>query len=468
MEYEVLLVEPDFPYPTKSKNQANGVHKNFVPVGLLKLGAYYKSLGSKVRLVRGEKSKAELEFDSPNLILVSSIFTYWSSYVWNAIKHYRILFPESIIILGGIYSTLHHNKKCFKKKLKDYDVECHVGLHAEAEQFYPDYSLLESEIDHHVTHAMRGCIRRCKFCGVWKIEPVLQYKTSEELQKEIVSVGKNKVIFFDNNFLANENVEQILEDLRLLKVNSRPIIFESQSGFDGRLLENNPNLAKLLKEARFHNVRIAWDNSFSDYPSIKKQINYLVTAGYKARDIYVFMIYDFDEPYDEMLKKLNCCKKLGVQISDCRYRPLEATKDNYNSAKFRKGQTKEEYYIHTQAGWTDQKIRDFRKRVRQHNIWVRYAKDKGRPYSNEMEKWSYRHNTYKFFKLGRPPSWEVIKESKILRNRLTNMKRIKTYCEKNKITHIDLSGLSENEIDDEIGRMIDIISENRGQLQSSD
>jgi len=71
MKYEVLLVEPDFPNPSKSKNKANGIHKNFVPVGLLKLGAYYKSLGREVRLVRGNKSKEELELDSPNLILVT-------------------------------------------------------------------------------------------------------------------------------------------------------------------------------------------------------------------------------------------------------------------------------------------------------------------------------------------------------------------------------------------------------------
>jgi hypothetical protein len=465
MKYEVLLVEPDFPYPAKSKNKANGIHKNFVPVGLLKLGAYYKSLGSEVRLVRGNKSKRELEFDGPNLILVTSIFTYWSSYVWNAIKHYRILFPESRIILGGIYSTLHHNKEYFKQKLRNYDVECHYGLHIEAEKFYPDYSLLGSEVDHHVTHAMRGCIRRCKFCGVWKIEPTLHYKTSEELQKEIISIGKNRVIFFDNNFLANKNVEQILKMLNMLKVNGRPIIFESQSGFDGRLLENNPKVAALLKEARFHNVRIAWDNSFSDYPSIKKQIDYLVTAGYKAKDIYIFMIYDFDVPYDEMLKKLNYCKKLGVQISDCRYRPLESTEDNYNPAKFREGQTKEEYYIHTQTGWTDQKIRDFRKRVRQHNIWIRYAKDKGHSYDKRMERWSDIHNIYKFFKMGRPPGWEIIEKSNTLKNRITMMKRIKTYCKKNEIIYINLSCLYENKIDNELKKILDTISENGKQFQ---
>ena len=39
----VLLVEPDFPYPSKSKNKADHIHKNFVPIGLLKFGSFYKA-----------------------------------------------------------------------------------------------------------------------------------------------------------------------------------------------------------------------------------------------------------------------------------------------------------------------------------------------------------------------------------------------------------------------------------------
>ena len=84
-----------------------------------------------------------------------------------------------------------------------------------------------------------------------------------------------------------------------------------------------------------------------------------------------------------------------------------------------------------------------------------------------MERWSYRHNTYKFFNLGRPPSWGIIEKSDTLKNRITKMKRIKTYCEKNKITDLDLSGFSENEIDDEINKILSNISEN-GELTNRD
>ena len=450
----VLLVEPNFPYPSKSRNRANQVHKNFVPIGLLKLGSCYKSHGDRVKLVRGNQPKEEFRKFEPSLVLVTSIFTYWSKYVWDAVEHYRTLFSKAEIVIGGIYVTLHHDKKYFKEKLSCYDVKSYVGLHPEAEKHYPDYSLLNGDISHHVTHAMRGCIRKCSFCGVWKIEPKRLYKTSEILIKEIKTVGKNKVIFFDNNFLANDNIKEILTDLSKLRVNSMPVRFECQSGFDGRLLENDPELAISLKKANFHNVRIAWDNSLSDLSSIKKQLDHLAAAGYKLKDIFVFMVYNYDIPYEKMLKKLDYCQKWGVQIADCRYRPLDSLKDDYNPGKYRTGQTEDEYYIHTKGGWTDQKIRDFRKRVRQHNIWIRYAKDKGLSYDKRMEKWSSIHTTFKYFHMGRPPRLEVIEKSPTLKRRLEMMNRVKNYYKKNNLNTLDFSCLTKNGIDEELGRIL--------------
>ena len=231
-----------------------------------------------------------------------------------------------------------------------------------------------------------------------------------------------------------------------LKINGRPVIFESQSGFDGRILEKNPVLAELIKKARFHNIRIAWDNSVEDKDSIKKQIDFLVKAGYPAKDISVFMIYNFDISYNDMIKKLNYCKKWGVQISDCRYRPIDLDYDNYNP-NMRNGQPDNSFYIHKKAGWTDKKIRDFRKKVRQHNIWIRYAKDKGLEYDPKMEKWSAIHNTYKFFNLGRPPPMEGIEKSLTQQRRIKRLNRLKNYCKKNNIHAPNFNELKNREVD---------------------
>ncbi len=443
----ILLVEPAFPFPNKSKNKADSIHKNFVPIGLLKFGAMHKANGDKVKLVRGKVSKSEISF-KPNTILVTSLFTYWSKHVWNSISHYRKEFPKSEIWVGGIYTTLHWSTKKFQNLLKIYKVKPMKGICNKAEKFLPDYSLI-SEVDYHATHMMRGCIRKCSFCGTWKIEPERTNKTKAEVLSELTEIGKNKVIFYDNNLLANPNIKDILKSFVDFRVNNKPIIFESQSGFDGRLIEADPKLAKLIKKARFQNVRIAWDNGVSDAKSIKKQINNLVKVGYPPKDISVFMIYNYNIQYNDMLKKLRYCNKWGVQIIDCRYRPLALDSDNYNSHK-RNGQPEGSFYIHKVAEWSDKKIRDFRKKVRQHNIEIRYAKDKGLRYDRNMEKWSAIHNTYKFFNLGRPPKLEKIEKSKVLSKRVKLLNKLKNQRIREKLGRIDFSNYSMKNLDQKI------------------
>jgi hypothetical protein len=90
------------------------------------------------------------------------------------------------------------------------------------------------------------------------------------------------------------------------------------------------------------------------------------------------MIYNFEPDYYEMLKKLRQCKKWGVQIADCRYRPLKQTYENYNP---RERQTNKDYYIHPE--WTDRQVKLFRKKVRQQNIMIRHGFGF---YSRELER----------------------------------------------------------------------------------
>ncbi|RLE53976.1 MAG: Fe-S oxidoreductase, partial [Candidatus Methanomethylicota archaeon] len=86
----------------------------------------------------------------------------------------------------------------------------------------------------------------------------------------------------------------------------------------------------MIREAGFRYPRIAWDWEYSQYLKIEKQINLLKDAGYRSYDIYVFMLYNWDIPFEEMEKKRIKCWEWKVQIADCRYRPLDQTFDNYN------------------------------------------------------------------------------------------------------------------------------------------
>jgi len=370
----VLLVEPNFPIPTKSKN-----HKNFLPIGLLKLASYLRKNNVKIKLKRGNPNSLEdiidLEKFKPNEIWVTSLFTYWSVYVKDAVSYYKKLFPMSKVVVGGIYASLIPDH-C--KRFTDCD-EVYIGIHKEAENCFPAYDLVN--VDYQILHTSRGCIRRCKFCGTYKIEPNFISKSS--IKNEI---KRNKLIFYDNNFLANKYIENILEELKNAKVNGRAVYSECQSGFDGRILTRE--LAAKLKKARFINPRIAWDNSYDDYKDIERQISFLIDGGYNPKEIYIFMVYNYELPFEVMEEKRKECYKWGVQISDCRFRPLDQTLENYNSHK--NNQTGKDYYIH--PNWSDKEAKEFRRNVRRQNICIRhgfpfYSRDfEHKKYSSELLK----------------------------------------------------------------------------------
>ena len=416
---KVLLVEPDFPIPNKSRN-----HSNFLPIGLLKIASYLREKSIDVKLIRFEETKnkdynqTSLDFKmnntnnkSPDLIFVTSIFTYWSKHVIRAVLHYKNKYPNAKIIVGGIYASLMPDH-CLTNTQCD-EIIC--GPIPEVEKCPPAYDLVD--VDYQIIHTSRGCIRKCGFCGTYIIEPIWDCKTSikeeiEENQKRQSEHNKKplkKIIFYDNNLLANEHIENILKELKDLKTKRKISYVESQSGFDGRILRKKPCLAKMLKDAGFKNPKIAWDYGIKQAPKIKEQIDLLVDAGFTYKEISVFMIYNYEITYEEMEEKRVKCAEWGVQITDCRYRPLDATYDNYSSFKT-KGQTSKDYHIHVESGWTDQKVRKFRRNIRRHNICMRHEVDyhstllerKKVPQEKAKE---YRQMSYNEVKKHLPDAW---------------------------------------------------------------
>lgn len=354
----VLLVEPNFPIPPKSKN-----HKNFLPIGLLKIGAYLKNAkNARVKLIRGN---SRVNF-IPDEIWVTSLFTYWSEQFWDSVKFYRTTYPNSIIRVGGIYVSLHFNNKAFQERCRQYKVKPHFGIYKEAERYLPDYKLIEQNpepLNYQIIHSTRGCKRHCNFCYTWKLEPIMVSKRS--IAKEVCT---NKLVFYDNNLLMNKYIDELLKEITNLKWNGKYVRCESQSGFDGRILEKRPELAKALKKARFDNPRIAWDWDYDQWKRIEKQIKILEEAGYPAKSISVFMIYNWDIPFRDMERKRLKCWDWKVQITDCRYRPINQLHDHFNS---RIPQTSDDYFIHPK--WTDAEVKQFRKNVRRQNICVRHG-----------------------------------------------------------------------------------------------
>lgn len=349
-----LLVQPKFPWPSKSKNS----HQS-IPYGLLRIGNWMNYEGINVEFKRGCE---EISDFNPNEIWITSLFSYWADHVKETFDYYSNLYPQARIIVGGILPSLSR-EYCIEEFGEE---NVNVGLFQKAEGFDADYNLLETDPELQVLISTRGCIRNCKFCYAWRIEGKIQPYPIEQVFSWI---RKNRVIFYDNNILAHPQIEKLLDGLSKVKVNGRVVNYECQSGFDGRILQRKPELAKLLKTARFKHPRIAWDGPLTDADDIKKQLDILEQGGYSYNAVQIFMLYNHDLTPKEIEQKRIQCWKWGVQVMDCRFRPLDQFHENYCPTK---KQDSSAYHIH--SGWTDRSIKLTRQSFRRQNILVRYNK----------------------------------------------------------------------------------------------
>lgn len=369
MKKNILLVQPEWPIPGRKKHS---IHHKYFPVGLLKMSTLFKSQGHNVEFVIGVQKTINMV---PDEVYITSLFTYWSLYVMETAKGYRELYPRARIIVGGpLVSLMNNFDSAYLDLMKTFSGvdEFFIGLYNDAEDCLPDLSLIPYT-NVSAIHCSRGCIRRCSPCGVYLVEKNFTYKS--DISKEIIT---NSVVVYDNNFFANPHAESLLEQMAGARVNGKVSKFEAQSGFDARLLVKKPHLAKLLKAARFMRPRIAWDNSLEEFTVVNDAIRLLQAAGYANKEIMVFVIYNYEQPFDVMETKRKTLANLGIQISDCRYRPLDSLEDKYNP---RKPQSPEDYYIH--KGWTDDLIKEYRRRIRGQNIMVRFL-TQNRPFDDKF------------------------------------------------------------------------------------
>lgn len=197
-----------------------------------------------------------------------------------------------------------------------------------------------------------GCPNQCPYC----------YEPKEFKVFPIPEIVRNKVKIMDMNLLCKPESLGIIKELSNKFVNKKVVNYELICGIDYRFLTDG--LAEALKVARFQNIRLAWDWGFNQQLKVKDGINKLLKAGYKNKDIMVFMICNWKIPISENFKKMDLCKVWNVKIADCYY-------DNQY------GRNKKPFF------WTADEIKLFRRKVRKHNQLIGFRCDP--EYNNKQE-----------------------------------------------------------------------------------
>lgn len=250
--------------------------------------------------------------ESPGLIYITSLFTYSWLPVHRATEFYRDLYPQAEIVLGGIYATLmpEHAKLSGPGEVK-------TGLALEAEHFLPDYSLVPGW-DSSIMFATRGCIRKCAFCAV----PRLEGKTwgPAEGIRDLVHPDHRKIVLWDNNILGVSNWRDIVAELRELNVE-----VDFNQGLDARLITEE--VAQELAGLRIRPIRMAYDIP-SERKALERAIPALEAAGFKRRRMIVYTLYNFTDSPEDFLERVVDLLSWEVVCYPMRYEPLNSLVKN--------------------------------------------------------------------------------------------------------------------------------------------
>lgn len=176
------------------------------------------------------------------------------------------------------------------------------------------------------TFTSRGCVNKCPFCAVPKIEGDLVELDDWDI----------KPIVCDNNLLAcsTKHFDDVIDKLKPLKG------VDFNQGLDARLLTKHH--AGRLTELNLYAARLAWDDT-----RIEKQFltafQTLTDAGIPVRKIRVYVLIGFNDTPEDALYRLQTVKKLGAWPNPMRYQPLDATHKN----------------CYVGENWTERQLKDF-------------------------------------------------------------------------------------------------------------
>ena len=277
-------------------------------MGLLKISSYHKHRGDKVEF---HDTLREAEH-VPAKIYITSLFTYSWKPVHEAAAFYRELYPDAEIALGGIYATLMPEHA----GLADVD-NVHVGLFQSVERFMPDYSLVP-DWESSIMFGTRGCIRKCAFCAVPKLEGKV-WGPAQSIT-DLVKPGHREVTLWDNNVLGVPNWRDIVDELRELEVK-----VDFNQGLDARLIDQG--VADKLRQLRIEPVRMAYDIP-SERNALMRAIPALESAGFNRRRMHVYTLYNFMDSPDDFLSRVIDLLDWGVVSYPMRYEPLNSLVKN--------------------------------------------------------------------------------------------------------------------------------------------
>ena len=285
------------------------------PAGLHDVPRHYSRYGIKPQWFQADL----LNLTQPDLVLVTSLMTYWYPGVQETIANIRSVFPQTPIVLGGIYARLCHDHA------RSYSGADHVAaepaensLLSLVQKFtgfstrlafdpteldaypYPAFDL-QATINYIPLLTTRGCPFDCAYCASRFLEPRRLMRSPESVIEEIKywhrSHRISDFVLYDDAFLvdAKRHAIPILEGISSSGLNIR---FHTPNALHIR--EINAMTARLMYKAGFKTLRLGLETAEFDQrqaldkkvteTEFKRAANCLIEAGFQKDQIGAYLL----------------------------------------------------------------------------------------------------------------------------------------------------------------------------------
>lgn len=245
--------------------------KGFPNLALMKISAYHKLQNDLVEWYD--------PFNKYDLVYKSKVFTFTPDYLYP-------INAQTVIKGGTGYDPINSLPN---------------------EMIQPDYSIY-GITDTAYGFTTRGCIRKCNWCLVPKIEGWIKpYMDIEEIAQD-----RKKLVLMDNNVLASDfGLMQIEKAVKLkLKI-------DFNQGLDARLIMNDIEIVKLLAKVKWLKpLRMACDSSQMKEP-IQKATELLRANKCTPK---AYSIYTLLTGLQDSYERINFCKQLKLDAFAQPYR----------------------------------------------------------------------------------------------------------------------------------------------------
>jgi radical SAM superfamily enzyme YgiQ (UPF0313 family) len=321
------------------------------PPGLEDIPRRYSRYGIRRQWLKGDLA----QLARPDLILVTSMMTYWYPGLQATIAELRNAYPGVPILLGGVYATLCRDHA---ERTAGADHVLPGNLNARMLAFidsffgytrrpvfdlddvdaypYPAWDLRQ-QLNYVPVVTSFGCPFDCAYCASRFLQPQCRKRQPQAVIEEILywhhASGVRDFVIYDDAFLiqAGSHAGPILEGLIRARVRLR---LHTPNALHIRGLDTA--MARLLARAGFCTIRLGLETTVrQDHPRHDRKVNLeefvraalnLFKAGFTSRQLGAYLLIGLPgQPIESVVDSIRCVKAHGIRPILAYYTPIPHT-----------------------------------------------------------------------------------------------------------------------------------------------